>query len=130
MASIKKNFIYNAILTMSGYIFPLIVYPYVSRVLGVSNMGACNFVDSIVEYFTIISMMGMNTIGIREIAKNRNNQEKLNKTFSELFSLNTITTLIAVIALIISTLVVPKFYAYRDLLYIGCLLYTSPSPRD
>lgn len=119
MASIKKNFIYNAILTMSGYIFPLIVYPYVSRVLGVSNMGACNFVDSIVEYFTIISMMGMNTIGIREIAKNRNNQDKLNKTFSELFSLNTITTLIAVIALIISTLVVPKFYAYRDLLYIG-----------
>ena len=119
MASIKKNFIYNAILTMSGYIFPLIVYPYASRILGVSNMGACNFVDSIVEYFTILSMMGMNTIGIREIAKCRNNQEKLNKTFSELFSLNTITTIIAVIALIIATLVIQKFYAYRDLLYIG-----------
>lgn len=119
MASIKKNFIYNAILTMSGYIFPLIVYPYASRILGVSNMGACNFVDSIVEYFTIISMMGMNTIGIREIAKCRDNQEKLNKTFSELFSLNTITTIIAVIALIISTFLIPKFYAYRDFLYIG-----------
>ena len=64
MPSLKQNFIYNAILTMSGYIFPLMVYPYVSRILGVSNIGACNFVDSIVEYFTIISMMGMNTIGI------------------------------------------------------------------
>ena len=69
MPSLRQNFIYNAILTMSGYIFPLMVYPYVSRILGVSNIGACNFVDSIVEYFTIISMMGMNTIGIREIAK-------------------------------------------------------------
>ena len=27
MQSLKKNFIYNAILTMSGYIFPLMVYP-------------------------------------------------------------------------------------------------------
>ena len=78
MQSIKLNFIYNAILTMSGYLFPLIVYPYVSRILGVANMGACNFVDSIVEYFTIISMMGMNIMGVREIAKC-----KKNKNFKE-----------------------------------------------
>ncbi len=119
MASLKRNFIYNAILTMSGYIFPLIVYPYVSRVLGVANIGACNFVDSIVEYFTIISMMGMNTIGIREIAKCKGNKEKLDKAFSELFSLNTLTTIFAVITLIIATNVIDKFSLYRDLLYIG-----------
>lgn len=119
MPSLKKNFIYNAILTMSGYIFPLMVYPYVSRILGVANMGACNFVDSIVEYFTIISMMGMNILGIREIAKNRDNKENLSKTFSQLFSLNTITTVIAIICLLMATFMVPKFAAYRDLLYIG-----------
>lgn len=81
MPSIKKNFIYNAILTMSGYIFPLIIYPYISRVLGVANIGACNFVDSIVEYFTIISMMGMNTIGIREIARCKGDRNRLNYVF-------------------------------------------------
>lgn len=119
MPSLRKNFIYNAILTMSGYIFPLMVYPYVSRILGVSNIGACNFVDSIVEYFTIISMMGMNTIGIREIAKCKNDQQKLDNVFSQLFSLNTLTTITAIIILIIATNIVPKFAPYKDLLYIG-----------
>ena len=46
---VKRNFLYNSVLTLSNYIFPLIVYPYVSRVLGVSNIGICNFVDSIVH---------------------------------------------------------------------------------
>lgn len=119
MQSLKKNFIYNAILTMSGYIFPLMVYPYVSRVLGVANIGACNFVDSIVEYFTILSMMGMNTIGIREIAKCKNDQQKLDNVFSQLFSLNTLTTITAIIILIIATNIVPKFAPYKDLLFIG-----------
>lgn len=119
MQSLKKNFIYNAILTMSGYIFPLMVYPYVSRVLGVANIGACNFVDSIVEYFTILSMMGLNTIGIREIAKCKNDQQKLDNVFSQLFSLNTLTTITAIIILIIATNIVPKFAPYKDLLYIG-----------
>ena len=119
MQSLKKNFIYNAILTMSGYIFPLMVYPYVSRVLGVANIGACNFVDSIVEYFTILSMMGMNTIGIREIAKCKNDQQKLDNVFSQLFSLNTLTAVTAIIILIIATNIVPKFAPYKDLLYIG-----------
>lgn len=119
MASLKKNFLYNAILTVSGYIFPLMVYPYVSRVLGVENIGACNFVDSIVDYFTILSMMGMNTVGIREIAKCKNDRAELDKTFSELFSLNTIMTVLAVAVLLIAVFTVPKFQAYRELLYIG-----------
>lgn len=119
MHSLKLNFIYNAVLTMSSYIFPLIVYPYVSRVLGVANMGACNFVDSVVEYFTILSMMGMNIIGVREIARCRENKTELAKVFSELFTLNMLTTIVAVLALIAAVFMVDKFIAYRDLLYIG-----------
>mgnify|MGYP001332394030 CR=1 FL=1 len=31
--SVKYNFIMNAILTVAGIIFPLITFPYISRVL-------------------------------------------------------------------------------------------------
>ena len=33
--SVRKNFGYNLVLAFCKYLFPLITYPYVSRVLGV-----------------------------------------------------------------------------------------------
>ena len=75
MPSIKKNFLYSSILTTANYIFPFLTYPYVSRVLGVNNIGICNFVDSVVNYFILFSMMGINIVGIREIAKVKNDKE-------------------------------------------------------
>ena len=47
---IKSNFIYSSLLTVSSFLFPMLTYPYVSRVLGVTNIGVCNFVDSIINY--------------------------------------------------------------------------------
>lgn len=43
---IKQNFIYNSILTLSQYIIAIIVFPYVSRVLGVNNIGIVGFIDN------------------------------------------------------------------------------------
>ena len=41
MPSVKKNFLYSSILATANYIFPFILFPYVSRVLGVENNGYC-----------------------------------------------------------------------------------------
>lgn len=121
MTSIKKNFLYSSILTTANYIFPFLTYPYISRILGVHNIGICNFIDSIINYFILFSMMGIGTIGIREIAKCKNNPEERNSIFSNLFALNTISTTIALIILIISIYVIPQLYKYKDLMYIGAL---------
>ena len=48
-------FIYSSILTTSQYLFPLLTYPYVSRVLGVTNIGVVNYVDSSVNYIILFS---------------------------------------------------------------------------
>lgn len=119
MATLKKNILYSSILTTANYIFPLLTYPYVSRVLGVDKIGICNFVDSIINYFILFSMLGIGIIGIREIAKNKNVKEDLNNTFNSLFFLNTISTTIMLILLIIAINIVPKLYEYKELMYIG-----------
>lgn len=119
--SLQKNFIYSSILTVSKYLFPLIVYPYVSRTLGLSNIGIVNFVDNLVNYFVFISMMGITTVGVREIAAVRSNQQELSKTFVSLLSLTAITTLIAVAALWIAMYTVPALLPYQDLLYVGLI---------
>ena len=118
---LKRNFLYNFIITSANYLFPLIVFPYVSRALKVYNLGICNFVDSIILYFTMLSMMGINILGIREIASVQNNAEQRNHVFSSLFFLNAIFTFISLIALFLCINLVPQFIQYRKLLYIGSI---------
>ena len=121
MSSIKKNFTYSLILTVSGYVFTFLTFPYISRVLGVENIGAVNFVDSIINYFIIISMLGVSIIGIREIAKNKDNKEELENTFRDIFFTNAIITIIAIIILICCIFTIPKLSNYKLLLFIGII---------
>lgn len=117
--SIKRNIFYSSILTISGYLFPLLTFPYVTRVLGVANLGVCNFVDSIVQYFILFSMMGIGTTAIREVAKVKDNKEKLSLAFSSLLTLNMIATFIAIGVLILCTLIIPDLARHNEMLYIG-----------
>ncbi len=119
MASIKKNFIYSSLLTCSSYIFSFLTFPYVTRVLGVNNIGICNFVDSIIQYFIIFSMMGVTTIGIREVAKSKGYKKELSKVFSSFVTINLAFTFLSIIILIICCLCIPKLQSYSQLIYIG-----------
>lgn len=119
--SIKRNFAYSFILTASGYVFPLLTYPYVSRILGVSGIGICDFVDSIINYFILFSMMGIATCGIREIAVHKDNRERRSKIFYSILLLNIISTAIALVILLTAMYTVPALAQYRKLLYIGVL---------
>ena len=74
----------NFILTASNFIFPLITFPYVSRVLGASGTGKVSFAISVVSYFTMVAALGVPTYGIRAAAKVRDDQEKLNRTTQEI----------------------------------------------
>lgn len=119
MVSVKKNFGYNLALTLCGHLFPLITYPYVSRVLGVQNIGICNFADSIINYFVLFSMLGIGSYGVREIARVRQDETKRNFVFSNLILINVITTIVAIVVLILCTFIVPKFSEYKPFLLVG-----------
>lgn len=119
MSSLKKNFFYSSILTTANYIFPLLTFPYVSRVLGVNNIGVCNFIDGIINYFVLFSMMGISILGIREVATNKNNPEKLQKTFSSLLTINSITTIIGLVILAIATVSIPRLAENIELMIFG-----------
>lgn len=116
---IKKNFVFSTVLTVSNYIFPFIIYPYVARVLGVNNMGICNFVDSIVNYAIMISSMGILITGVREVAKANGNRTRLDIAFTSQMVLCSAFTIVATIALVTATYTVKQFVPYRPLLFIG-----------
>lgn len=116
--SLKTNFMMNAILTMSQFIFPLITFPYISRILLPEGMGKVSFATSIVSYFTMFAQLGIPTYGIRACAQVRDDKETLTKTVQELFSINLVMSALAYVALSVAMAVIPRLHQDRVLLLV------------
>lgn len=116
--SLKLNMVLNAIKGILSILFPLISFPYVSKILGVEALGKYNFAVSVISYFVLLSGLGINTYAVREGARCRDNKEKLNKLANQIFSINMIATVISYILLFVLMIIVPKFHEYTALLII------------
>ena len=87
MSNPKKNFIYNIIYQVLILIIPLITAPYLARVVGADGVGTYSYTYSIVYYFMLFTLLGVNNYGNRSIAKVRDNKEELSKTFWGIYTL-------------------------------------------
>ncbi len=90
MASPKKNFVYNIIYQILVMIIPLVTAPYLSRVVGKAGVGIYSYTYSIVYYFMLLTLLGVNNYGNRSIAKAREEKGKLSKTFWSIYFLQLI----------------------------------------
>lgn len=115
--SVKFNFVMNSILTASSMLFPLITYPYVSRVLQPQGIGSVSFANSVVTYFSMFAQLGIPTYGIRACAKVRDDKEMLSRTVQEILLINMITCIIVYIAFACSLVLIPTF-RQEKVLYI------------
>ena len=101
-------------------IFPLITFPYVSRILSVEDIGIYNFSNSIIVYFLLIAALGIDKFAIREGTKYRDNIEEFSAFASKIFSINVISTIVSYLLLIIT------FCAFNNLSYYStCILIFS-----
>ena len=116
--SIKLNFIMNAILTMSSFIFPLITVPYVTRVLLDVGVGRVSFATSIVTYFMMFAQLGIPSYGIRVTAQARDNKEELSRITHELFLISVIMTVISYILLAIGIIAIPRLREEKTLMVV------------
>lgn len=121
-SSIKVNFILNAILTMSGFLFPLISFPYASRILLPEGTGKVQLAASFVTYFAMFASLGTSTYGVRACAKVRDDKEKLSKTAQEIFYLNVITSIISYTVLIGCIFFVSKLRNEKMLYFVSSLI--------
>lgn len=115
--SLKLNFVMNAALTMSSIIFPIVTFPYVSRILMPSGTGRVTFATSLISYFSIFAQLGIPTYGIRACAQVRDDRAKLSKTVHELLIINLIMSFFAYIFLGVALVTVPRLFEDR-ILYI------------
>ena len=111
----------NSILTMSQFIFPLITFPYVSRILLPIGTGKVSFATSVISYFAMFAQLGIPTYGIRACAKVRDNRKKLSKTAQEIFIINIIMSIIAYFVFILALCNVQRLNDEKTLFIIVSL---------
>lgn len=93
--TVKLNFILNFLRMTIGSLFIVLTTPYITRILGPESLGKVEYVNSIITYFTFFSVLGIPNYGLREVARLRDDKEKLSKLIIELsiiiFLITTIT---------------------------------------
>lgn len=93
--SATKNYIFNMIFQVFALIVPLVLTPYVSRVLGSDGVGMYAFSYSIISYFVLFGSFGYAYYAQREIARFQNDKYSQSKVFWELIIVRSLTVGIA-----------------------------------
>ena len=86
--SLKKNAFFSVLKVFLSLVFPLITFPYASRILLPEGIGKVNFANSIVSYFVLIASLGIGSYATREAVKVRDNKNDLTILFKEIITLN------------------------------------------
>ncbi len=93
-----KNYIYNILYQLVKIVLPLILAPYTASHIGVTPLGSYQYAGSIMNWFILFGILGVNTYGNRQIAKVRDDVKLRNKTFFEIFYMQVCNMIIAMIA--------------------------------
>ena len=127
----RKNIVYNILLSFTNILFPLISFPYAARVLGPVGIGEVQFVMSFAQYFSIFAAIGIPIYGVRAIAKIRDDASKLSSTFLSLSTLFFIASAVVSCLYFLIVLFHPYFSNNQHYYIIaGILVFLSFSYTD
>ena len=83
--SLKSNFIFNLIYQVVVVLTPLVLTPKLSRIFQADYLGVKSYTFTIVYYFAVFGLLGLDMLGQRKIAIVKDDPEKRNKFFSTIF---------------------------------------------
>jgi len=127
----KKNFFYTVLLSIVNILFPILSFPYASRILGPIGIGNVQFVVSFAQYFALFAALGIPIYGIKETARHRDDPAKLAAVFTELTTIYFIASLLLCAIYTGIIFMFPFFENGRTMyLYAGLLIFLSFSYTD
>jgi O-antigen/teichoic acid export membrane protein len=109
--SLKVNYIFNLINTGVGLLFPIVTFPYVTRVVMADGLGRIQFLSSIINYLSLLSAIGIPLYAVREIARLRDNIRERNIVTIEILSLHLLLTLAGYAIVFLLAFTINKIYS-------------------
>lgn len=113
--SIKKNFIFSLVNKAVAVLIPILITPYLARVLEPDGNGVISFVSSMASYFVLLSNLGIETYGQREMAIHREDRAFIKKFIIEITLLRLIFTVFSLV--VYYFLFISSFNAANNILY-------------
>ena len=117
--TIGQNVIYLTILNIVNYLFPILIIPYLTNIIGVEFFGRFAFSYSILLYGAIFVMYGFDYSATRLVALNKDSLGELIKIFNSIIIIRLMFALIVSAVIILLTLFIDKLFEIRFLLYSG-----------
>lgn len=126
--SLFKNTIYKSILSFVNIVIPLLIGPYVVKLLDVELYGIYNAVYSEFQVFLTVASFGLYTYGVREISKIRLNKEKVSTLFTNLFVIGLLSNLVIMAIYLLYAFISSKgiallLYCLLSIQFIGNAFY-------
>ncbi len=112
-SSITKNTSALFVLQILNYVFPLILLPYLTRILGIQLFGIYVFSISIIQLSTIVTDYGFNLSATYAISKNRYDQDYVNTLIGAVYLIKLVLLSLIWIVLIIFVLSYSKYEDHR-----------------
>jgi polysaccharide transporter, PST family len=113
-ATITSNYGYLLFLQGANYILPLIILPFLVRVLGTEKYGLVMFAQSMAVILSVIVDFGFNLSGTREVSIVANEKKKLSEVFSAILILKIILTAVAFLILVLVTTFFARFSINKE----------------
>lgn len=121
-SALASNFGYLMLLQIAGYVFPLITIPYLARVIGVEGFGKIAFAAAVIVWFQTVSDWGFNYTATRDVARNRDDVDKVSEIFSNVLWARILLMLVSFAVLFSLTEAIPYFKENQAILLITFLL--------
>ncbi len=102
--SIRKNTIISLIISGIGYVYPILVFVYIARILHPEGLGSASFASSIASTFAIFTGLGMPLYGLRSVAEKRDHSSGgMSELISELLVVRIVSGVVSWLAFLVVT---------------------------
>ncbi len=91
------------------YILPIIILPYLFRIIGPEKFGLISFAQAFVQYFIILTDYGFSISATKEISLCQNEHAKVCKVFSSVMTAKIILAFLSILLMGTIVYFVPKF---------------------
>jgi len=106
---VMKNVALLSTLQIITYTLPILIVPYLFRVLGPDKFGLIAFAQSFVQYFIILTDYGFSISATKEISLCRHEHSKVCRAFSSVMLVKISLAFLSLIVLSILVYCIPKF---------------------